>query len=113
MPYSSFDADPMRAQLVYPGLDGTLIPSLDYQRMRMGFDDLAYLYTLEKLLESRKKTGNDKIAVAGAEAFLHKLGKQIDDDMNHYRDDDTKRWPAQRYDDLRNATIDHILQLQP
>ncbi len=113
MPYNGFDADPMHAQLVYPGPEGTVIPSLDYQRMRMGFDDLAYLYTLEKLLASGKKTRHNKEAVASAEAFLHKLGKQIDDDMNHYRNDETKRWPAERYDDLRNSTIDHILQLRP
>ena len=79
----------------------------------MGFDDLAYLYTLEKLLATKKKMGQDIKAVAGAEAFLQKLGQQIDDDMNHYLNDETQRWPAERYDNLRSETIDYILQLRP
>lgn len=113
MPYNGFDAEPMGAQLVFPGPESTVIPSLDYQRMRMGLDDLAYVYTLEQLLASRKNLGHGKSAVANAETFLHKLKELIEDDMNHYLNDDTKRWPAERYDTLRNEIIDHILQLRP
>lgn len=113
MPYNSFDAEPMRAQIVYPGPKGSVISSLDYQRMRMGFDDLAYLYTLERLLALRKNSGHSESVVAGAEAFLLKLEDLIQDDMNRYQSGNTKRWPAERYDDFRNQIIDHILQLLP
>ena len=36
----------------------------------------------------------------------------IEDDMNWYRDDETRRWPVERYDALRDEAIDHILQLR-
>jgi len=113
MPHNSLDAQPMRAQTVYPGPKGSVISSLDYQRMRMGFDDLAYLYTLEQLLASRKNSGHGESAVAAAEAFLQKLEGLIEDDMNRYKNGDAKRWPAKRYDAFRNELIDHILQLLP
>lgn len=113
MPYNSFDAEPMRSQIAYPGPGGTVISSLDYQRMRMGFYDLSYLYTLEKLLATRKNSEHVESAVADAEAFLLKLEGLIEDDMNRYINGDTKRWPAKRYDIFRNEIIDHILQLLP
>jgi hypothetical protein len=115
MPYNSFDAEPIRSQrsqLVFPGPGGTMIPSLEYQRMRVGFDDLAYLFTLEQLLASRRDMGADNAPLADAEAFLHKLESMIEDDMNWYRDDKTQRWPFERYDALRDEAIDHILQLR-
>ena len=113
LPYNSFDADPISPQLVFPGPSGKVIPSLDYQRMRMGFDDLAYLYTLEQLLAARRDMAADNGALARAETFLHKLDALIEDDMNRYRDDETQRWPVERYDTLRDEVIDHILQLRP
>ena len=112
MPYNSFDANPMIPHMVFPGPRGSVIPSLDYQRMRMGFDDLAYLYTLEQLLEVRRGLAVDDTALAGAEAFLNRLDVMIDDDMSRYLDDETQRWPIERYDALRNEAIDHILQLR-
>jgi hypothetical protein len=113
MPYNSFDAEPIRSQLVLPGPEGSVIHSLEYQRMKMGFDDLTYLFTLEQLLASRKKSGDSTPEITSAEVFLHRLEGLIEDDMNHYLDGDTKRWTAARYDALRNETIDHILQLRP
>ena len=111
MPYNSFDASPMSEQLVFPGPGATMIPSLDFERMRMGFDDLAYLYTLEQLVASGGNREVDRAALAAAEAFLAKLDDMVDDDMNRYLDDDSRRWPAERYDTLRNEVIDHILHL--
>ena len=112
MPYNSFDADPMKGQLVFPGPGGKAIPSLDYQRMRMGFDDLAYLYTLEQLVASRYARETDSPALTAAEAFLNRLDSMIEDDMNWYLADKTRRWPPDRYDALRDEVIEHILQLR-
>jgi hypothetical protein len=111
MPYNSFDADPMVGDLAFPGPGGRAIHSLDYQFMRMGFDDLAYLYTLEQRLASRRASGASTAAVADAESFLRELDALIEDDMNRYRDGETKRWPIERYDVLRDKAIDHILAL--
>jgi hypothetical protein len=44
----------MRAHADYPGPDGMAIPSLNYERMCIGLDDLAYLHTLEQLLEDSR-----------------------------------------------------------
>jgi hypothetical protein len=113
IPHNSFDAEPMRDQIVFPGPGGTVISSLDYQRMRMGFDDLSYLYTLERLLVMKKNSEYVDPAVVRADAFLLELEGLIEDDMNRYINGDTKRWPAKQYDIFRNEIIDHILRLSP
>jgi hypothetical protein len=114
MPFNNFDADPMRAHAVYPGPDGTAIPSLDYERMRIGLDDLAYMYTLERLMEDMRADPEKVAAVAAAEAFIHKLDGMLEDDMNKYRDPairDDYQWPVARYDEVRAEVIDLILRL--
>ena len=114
MPFNNFDADPMRAHAVYPGPNGTAIPSLDYERMRIGLDDLAYLHTLERQIEASRGDPAKASAVAAAETFINKLDGMIEDDMSKYRDRDTQdsyRWPVARYDELRAEVIDLILGL--
>ena len=114
MPFNNFDAAPVRAHAVYPGPDGAAIPSLDYERMRIGLDDLAYLYTLERVIEDSRADPEKVAAVATAEAYLHKLDGMLEDDMNKYRDPATKddyQWPVARYDEVRAEVIDLILQL--
>lgn len=86
-----------------------MIHALDYERMRMGFTDLAYINTLEQMVASASA---DNTALLAAKAFLLRLDGLIDDDMNQYFDDDSKRWPDERYATLRNEVIDHILQLR-
>jgi hypothetical protein len=115
LPYNNFDAQPLHAHAVYPGPDGTAVPSLDYERMRIGLDDLAYLNTLEQALESSRRDPARAAAVASAEVFIYGLDGMIEDDLNKYRDPDTRdshRWPVARYNELRNEIIDLILGLQ-
>jgi len=115
LPFNNFDAQPLRAHAVYPGPDGTAIPSLDYERMRIGLDDLAYLHTLEQAMEDARADPARVSAVTAAEALLHALDGMIEDDMNKYRDRATRgsyRWPMARYDELRSEIIDQILGLQ-
>ena len=115
MPYDSFDADPLRNHAVYPGPDGITVPSLDYERMRMGLDDLAYLNTLEQLLaQSRDEPGNAQ-AVAEAEAFLARLDGMIKIDREYYRrtgSGENRNWPHEQYDLLRDEVIGLILDLR-
>ena len=114
LPYNNFDAQPLRAHAVYPGPDGAAIPSLDYEWMRIGLDDLAYLNTLEQAIEDSRADPAKALAVTAAGAFIHKLDGMIEDDMSKYRDGATRdsyRWPVVRYDELRDEIIDQILGL--
>ncbi len=114
LPFNNFDADPLRAHAVYPGPDGTAVPSLDYERMRIGLDDLAYLYTLERVVEASREEPKKIAAVRAAEVYLNQLDGMIDDDMNKYRDPATRddyQWSVARYDELRAEVIDLILGL--
>ncbi len=115
MPFDSFDAEPLRTHAVYPGPGGVSIPSLDYERMRMGLDDLAYLNTLEQLLaQSRNEPGSAQ-AVAAAEAFLARLDGMIEVDREYYRrtgSGENRNWPHEQYDSLRDEVIGLIIDLQ-
>ncbi len=114
MPHNPFDATPLRSALIFPGPGGTVIHSLEYERMRMGLDDLAYLYTLERTIAAARRVANtDKQAIVDAASFLAELDSEIDDDFNRYLDDESQHWPAGRYARLRERVIDHILRLQP
>jgi glycosyl hydrolase family 123 len=115
MPFNSFDSYPMSGHIVFPGPDGTAIPSLNYEWMRMGLDDFAYIYTLEQTIEDARKDPQKKHSIAKANVYIKKLDGLIEDDMNKYRDTQTKEkytWPAERYDIIRSEIIDLILQLQ-
>jgi hypothetical protein len=115
MPFNTFDAVPLHAHAAYPGPDGTAIPSLDYEWMRMGLDDLAYLFTLEQLIEGSRGEPEKAAAVAEAEAFIHGFDGIIEADiMNTYRGHDARErfeWPVTRYDEVRNEVIELLLRL--
>jgi len=82
--------------------------------MRIGLDDLAYLYTLERLIDESREDPEKVIAVTAAEEFIHTLDGMIEDNMNKYRDPasrDDYQWPVARYAEVRAAVIDLILRL--
>jgi hypothetical protein len=111
MPYNPVDGNaPMRSQLVYPGPNNTMVHTLRYEMMRLGFDDLAYLYTLEQLIEARHADANS-YALSAAKRFLHNLDTDIDVNLNFLRFDDDARWSAAKYTTMRAETIAHILNL--
>jgi hypothetical protein len=115
MPYDSFDAEPLRTHAVYPGPEGAAIPSLDYERMRIGLDDLAYLHTLEQWLERSRGIPDSAADVAAAEAFLARLNDMINADIKYYRRaraGKSRHWTHEQYDTLRDEIIDLILALQ-
>jgi hypothetical protein len=97
------------------GLGGMALPLLDYERMRIGLDDLAYLNTLEHLVEACRHDITRVHAVSAAESFISRLDALIHDDMQVYRQPKTgraNRWPVQRYGVLRDEVIELILDLQ-
>jgi hypothetical protein len=115
MPFNNFDGNPMRAHIVYPGPDGTSIPSLNYEWMRMGLDDLAYLYTLEKTLDDARRDSTKSVAVAKGEGFLKALSGMIEDDFSKYivlKENNKDVWPIERYDRIRSEVTDLILEIQ-
>ena len=115
MPHNSFDANPMNAHIAYPGPRGTVIPSLDYEWMRMGLDDLAYIYTLEKTIEASRDRKEQMVAVSAAADFLGRLSDSLEEDMNKFGDRKSISliaWPADKFDAVRNQLIDYILKLQ-
>ena len=104
----------MRGHIVFPGPACTAIPSLHYEWMRMGLDDLAYLYTLEQAINATREDTERKSVLTKADAFIKKLDGIIEDDMNKYIDSHTKDnyiWPAERYDEMRSEIIELILKL--
>jgi len=114
MPYNSFDARPLRGDVVYPGPGGTTVPSIAYELMRVGLDDLAYLYTLEQALNTARAVPDKQAAVDRADAFIARLDAMIEDNMDKYREPDSREtyaWPVERFDALRSETVDLILQL--
>jgi hypothetical protein len=105
----------MNAHIAYPGPQGTTIPSLDYEWMRMGLDDLAYIYTLERTIEASRDQNEKMVTVSAAVDFLGRLSDSLAEDMNKL--DDRKSissiaWPADKFDAVRNQLIDFILKLQ-
>jgi hypothetical protein len=115
MPFDNFDAEPLAGHIAYPGPAGGVIPSLEYEWMRIGLDDLAYLHTLEERIEAGRGLPSRRAAVAAAEAFIEKLAAEISDDMSVYLDRQGKvkaPWPAGRFDALRSQVADLILALQ-
>jgi hypothetical protein len=115
MPFDRFDAEPLAGHVAYPGPGGGVIPSLEYEWMRIGLDDLAYLHTLEERIEAGRRLPGRRAAAAAAEAFLQKLEAEISDDLGAYLDRQGKvvaPWPAARFDELRSRIADLILSLQ-
>lgn len=115
MPYNSFDAQPLRGHAAYPGPGGTTVPAIDYELMRIGLDDLAYLYTLEQVLEAARESSDKQAAVERTDAFISRLDAMLEDDMDKYRDAETRKqyaWPMARFDEIRGEVVDLVLQLR-
>jgi hypothetical protein len=116
--YSDYRADPHNPfdgmglagdPLAYPGPEDTTLPTLPYERMRQGLDDLAYLHTLERTTRAAPPgPPRDR-----AEALLERIDRMIDDDYAAYQDPKDDPWPDERYRRLRDEVVDAILPLLP
>ena len=91
------------------------MPAIDYELMRIGLDDLAYLYTLEQVLEAARESSDKQAAVERTDAFISRLDAMLEDDMDKYRDAETRKqyaWPMARFDEIRGEVVDLVLQLR-
>lgn len=90
------------------------VPSLDYEQMRIGLDDLAYLNTLEQVLtELRVESGAAQV-VAAAKAFFERLDSMINVDREYCcltGSDENRNWQVEKYNLLRNEVIGLIRDL--
>lgn len=105
--------------------EGTVYPTLDYERSREGIDDLKYLCKLESLVAEAKKSGKAEAERKAAEELLAKLADAIHDDWSAYTSGGAK-FPADGFDlldpekaaalgsldALRRAIADQIVALQ-
>ncbi len=95
--------------MVYPGPGTMIAPTISYELMRQGLNDLAYLHTLETMTEQAPAGAQRRRALG----ILERIDAAIDDDYFSYRGPDAIRWSSRRFDELRNDIIDMIVELQP
>lgn len=113
-PHNAFDGRGSRSSIldaaVYPGPDDRILSTIPYERMRQGLDDLAYLHTLENMIENASSSQTRY----EAEALIERLDQMIDDDFSKYRGPtgNENRWTGARYDTLRNEISTMILKLK-
>lgn len=113
LPHDPFDGVPLKTPLVVPGEDGSVAHTLAYEQMRLGLDDLAWLYTLEVALAAAIDAGNaPTTAIEQGQALLEELELAMETDFNHYLEPGN-RWPDARFDLLRQRIIDAVVALQP
>jgi hypothetical protein len=107
-PHNPFDGQGMAGDpLAYPGPRGTTLPTLPYERIRLGLDDLAYLHTLEEAA----RVAPPGFARDRAEALIERIDRMIDPDASSQRDSEIARWSEARYRSLRDDVIEAILPL--
>ncbi|HUU28902.1 MAG TPA: glycoside hydrolase domain-containing protein [archaeon] len=107
-PYEDLDHESSDYMLFYPAPGGPL-PSVNWEAVREGIDDVRYVYQLEKLISARKKAYPEQ--AADAERFLDDLRKMCDLDQDEMISEFGK-WPPETFESARNGVIDWILKLE-
>ncbi len=107
-PFNDFDGTARDWCAAYPGPDGP-IPTLDWEAIREGIDDLRYIATL-KQLASQAEQGNDAQKQAGARA-RSELAQMValDDTVNQY--DFAADLTDDEFNNLRRRLADRIVEL--
>ena len=107
-PYNDFDGNARDWCAAYPGENGELIPTIDWESLREGVDDMRYIATLKHYAALAAKTPNGKTAADKALKVLDEvLGG--DDRVNQYtfRDD----LSDDQYTAMRRRLADAIVAL--
>ena len=110
-PFNDFDGDSRDWCAVYPGPDGTLIPTMDWESLREGVDDMRYIATLKKLA-ARAEKGNaaQQQAASKARAELTAvLATEEETKVNQY--DFAVTLSHDDYNNLRRRLADQIVEL--
>jgi len=105
-------------------VDDKIWPTLAYERSREGIDDLKYLMKLESLLAAARQSGQAQVEAQRADYLVRRIAAGIVDDWTAYTDGrqslpsdgfqvmSPEKTGAGRYQALRRAVADAILQLQ-
>ncbi len=107
-PFNDFDGTARDWCAAYPGPDGALIPTIDWESLREGVDDMRYIATLKHYAALVAKTPQGKpIAARALKTLAEVLGG--DDRVNQYtfRDD----LSDDAYHALRRRLADAIVEL--
>ena len=110
-PLNDFDGDSRDWCATYPGPDGALIPTMDWESLREGVDDLRYIATLKQLAAHAEK-GNDsqKRAAAKARAELAAV-LASDEEANTKQSSFADNLSHDDYNNLRHRLADRIVEL--
>lgn len=105
-PYNALDGVARDHIVAYPSPDGP-IPTIDWEAIREGIDDLNYIYTLESLMDKAKKSGK---------AELTKEGEKILEEIRYsclaYEQRDLRGVPNEKYNEFRFRMAAEIIKLQ-
>lgn len=98
--------------MVYPGKEGPL-PSPRWERLREGYDDSRYLYTLEQLLQQKRQIGDPAVQakVKAAEAELQAIRELLPEVTTKMTELERSTDPSQ-FDIWRFKLARQIMQLQ-
>jgi hypothetical protein len=117
-PNNFFDAGGPSKPLAGPGPNDKPVPSLEWEWMRIGLEDMAYLITLENAVAAARADAAKAALAAEADAFLKKLDGAIRDDcwkVSGYMGEGEQAstpWTAEQMDTTRNQVIDMIVKLK-
>ena len=98
------------------GLDGTPIPTVQWELSREGIDDARYLGTIERLAGRARAldTPAAHAAAGAAEQLLTSIRQAVDHDVRHYRFEDPHSfapepqdgWDAARFEATRTQSVE-------
>lgn len=121
-PFDDFDGAHSEWCATYPMSDGDILPSLRWEAMREGVDDLKYITTLEDILVECYKINGLKSNedVVESEKILAEIRRLVPRDPLSYKFDDFETgeplfappvWGTAKYDETRTRIADKIERL--
>ena len=103
------------------GLDGTPIPTIQWELSRAGIDDVRYLVTIDALAADAEHASSDAARAAAAEArtFLDEVRKQVGPDLRHYTFERSHTcepapgggWDVARFEHTRERAVEIVHHL--
>ncbi len=108
-PYNDFDGDARDWCAVYPGENGELIPTMDWESLREGVDDLRYIATLKELAARAEHGSAAQQAAAGKARAELSAVLATDNTLVQY--DFGEKLTYDQYDHLRGRLAQAITEL--
>lgn len=108
-PFNDFDGTARDWCAAYPGPDGELIPTLDWEGIREGIDDMRYIATVKKL--AARAQGGNAAQQAAAQAALAELDAVLGMDYGVNQYTYGERLSDEEFHNLRRRLADSIIRL--